>query len=226
MTGQPVVLRGRPETPAVDAGGASYRWRLIGRPDRSSADIADPVAEEVTLQADTPGVYTVEFRMQAEGEESLPQYVVIRAEDPVLEMPDVTGLPIEKARALLESSGIAVEVLSILPDPQIPEGRVVAQEPAAGVPLEGKPTAQLAVALSPQADTDGDGLADAWEYRMFGHLKEGGDQDSDGDGFTNIQEYRIGTHPADRGEAPVEAINLFEYDRFGRIVFKQVALEP
>ncbi len=226
MTGQAVVLRGRPETTEADFGSVSYRWRLIARPDRSSTEIADPTAEEATLQPDTPGVYTVELRTSVEGEESLPQHIVIRAEETGLKMPEVTGLPLEQARSLLEASGIALEAISIFLSSQIPDGQVLAQDPSAGSPLEGMPAVRLTIALSPETDADGDGLPDAWEYQTFGHLKEGADQDSDGDGFANIQEYRIGTHPADRGEAPVSAANLFEYDSFGRIVFKQIALEP
>ncbi len=148
------------------------------------------------------------------------------AEESGLKMPEVTGLPLPEARALLEASGIALEAISIFPSSQIPDGQVVAQNPSAGSHLEDMPAARLTIALSPEADADADGLPDAWEYQTFGHLQERADQDSDGDGFTNLQEYRIGTHPANRGEAPVSAANLFEYDSFGRIVFKQIVLEP
>lgn len=47
------------------------------------------------------------------------------------------------------------------------------------------------------ADTDGDGLADAWEQQFFGGLSANPNQDSDGDGVSNLREYRAGTHPMD-----------------------------
>ena len=45
------------------------------------------------------------------------------------------------------------------------------------------------------ADTDGDGLADAWETQFFGNLSSGATQDSDGDGMSNLAEYLSGTNP-------------------------------
>jgi hypothetical protein len=50
---------------------------------------------------------------------------------------------------------------------------------------------------SEPADSDGDGLADAWEMQHFGTLDVTPDGDPDGDGMTNLIEYRAGTHPND-----------------------------
>lgn len=46
-------------------------------------------------------------------------------------------------------------------------------------------------------DSDGDGLADAWEMEHFGNLNQNGSGDFDGDGVSNLREYRAGTNPAD-----------------------------
>ena len=43
--------------------------------------------------------------------------------------------------------------------------------------------------LTPEEDTDGDGLPDAWEMHWFGHLDYGPYDDPDGDGFPNIIEW-------------------------------------
>jgi hypothetical protein len=44
-------------------------------------------------------------------------------------------------------------------------------------------------------DSDGDGIADAWEYLYFGGLSHAGATDTDGDGMSDLQEYLEGTNP-------------------------------
>ena len=50
---------------------------------------------------------------------------------------------------------------------------------------------------APPIDSDGDGLADAWELQHFGNLNQNGAGDADGDGVNNLREYRAGTSPTD-----------------------------
>ena len=50
-------------------------------------------------------------------------------------------------------------------------------------------------AIDPGADTDGDGLPDAWEYIHFGNLDQDGTGDPDGDGEDNFSEYKSNTIP-------------------------------
>lgn len=47
------------------------------------------------------------------------------------------------------------------------------------------------------ADTDGDGMPDAWEtlYNFDPNDMSDANQDDDGDGYTNLQEYQQGTNP-------------------------------
>ncbi len=50
------------------------------------------------------------------------------------------------------------------------------------------------------ADSDGDGLPDAWEIAHFGNLSRDGSGDFDGDGFTDLQEFLAGTDPANASD--------------------------
>ena len=49
--------------------------------------------------------------------------------------------------------------------------------------------------IDPGADTDGDGVTDAWEYIHFGNLAMDGTGDPDGDGEDNLSEFRSNTVP-------------------------------
>lgn len=51
--------------------------------------------------------------------------------------------------------------------------------------------------VDPAADSDGDGLPDAWELQFFGGLAQSGTDEFDGDGFSNVSEYLAGTDPRD-----------------------------
>ncbi len=45
------------------------------------------------------------------------------------------------------------------------------------------------------ADTDHDGLPDAWERQYFGNLNQTASGDFDGDGLNNLREYQLSTNP-------------------------------
>ena len=61
-------------------------------------------------------------------------------------------------------------------------------------------------------DSDGNGLADAWEQQYFGSMGVNPNADPDGDGLTNIQEFRTGRNPT-KAALPdtTEAVNLRVY---------------
>lgn len=56
-------------------------------------------------------------------------------------------------------------------------------------------------AIMPGVDSDGDGIADAWEYAHFGNLTTANaTSNADGDPATDLQEYLAGTIPTDSGD--------------------------
>jgi hypothetical protein len=55
--------------------------------------------------------------------------------------------------------------------------------------------------IAPGADTDGDGIPDAWELQQFGNLTTAnGTSDYDGDGVSDKNEYLAGTNPKDAND--------------------------
>jgi hypothetical protein len=204
----------------------AFRWSFVTRPAQSLASVADPSAVIFSFTADVAGVFIVQLVVDDGSDESLPQLVVITAEMRGLTVPDVVGLSLTEARKVLIAAGLTHIRINSVPNPQIPKNQVVEQQPAAKSPVLDGSAVSLVISLPPQEDDDQDGLPDAWEYAKFGNLDQRGNDDPDGDGYTNYQEYLVGTDPVDRAEAPVPAGNFFEYDALGRILVKQITLEP
>ena len=85
------------------------------------------------------------------------------------------------------------------------DGETNAAEQASGA----APTNQASTA----ADTDAEGLPDAWEQQCFGSLAHNAGADPDGDGFSNLQELAAATDPTDpRARPPGTAVRLVPLD--------------
>lgn len=84
-------------------------------------------------------------------------------------------------------------------------------------------------AVDSSADTDGDGLPDAWERRHFSSINGGAGDDADGDGVDSLREFRSGTNPTDRQSAAlirsVRALGADLVVRFSSVNAKLYQLE-
>lgn len=56
-------------------------------------------------------------------------------------------------------------------------------------------------------DSDGNGVADAWEQQYFGRIGVDPNADPDGDGLNNLREYRAGTNP-NNGQSRFEVVEI------------------
>jgi hypothetical protein len=84
----------------------------------------------------------------------------------------------------------------------------------AGDAVDANPADNSSVAVTDVfADTDCDGLPDAWELAFFGNLNQTGSDDPDGDGFTNLQEYLAGSDPTNSASslAIIDATGNFTF---------------
>lgn len=203
-----------------------FNWSFISKPAPSQAALSDPGAVHPAFIADFAGIYMIELVVSDGVDESAPSAVVIVAELRLITVPVLVGLDLSSAKALLVAEGLKIGPIRSVDDPQTPKNQVRGQHPLAGSLTPENTAVGLVVSFPSGDDDDQDGLPDAWEYAMFGGLQERGAGDADGDGYSNSQEYVVGTDPADKSEAPVPAGTFFEYDMFGRIIVKQVTLEP
>jgi hypothetical protein len=186
---------------------------------QDSSDAGDPAA-------DPAGVYSMELLRSDGNAERMPAALTIAATQRSKLVPELVGLDLRIAEALLSTAGLKIGPITPVAHPQTPKNQVRGQQPPAGTLINEHGLVSLVISFPPDDDDDIDGLPDAWEYAKFGGLQQRGTDDMDGDGYSNYQEYQVGTAPADSADAPVPAGTFFEYDIFGRIIVKQITLEP
>lgn len=71
------------------------------------------------------------------------------------------------------------------------------------------------------ADSDGDGLLDAWELACFGNLAQSAETDLDGDGLTDMQEYLAGTDP--KNPTDFFSLRIAQAETGTQVSFKAIA---
>jgi hypothetical protein len=225
FVGDIVTLDGRASR-AAEGRVLSFTWSFIAKPAHSRSKLSDSTAVGPTFVADLAGVYLIELVVDDGIDESVPETVIVVAEPRPRTVPGLVGLDLKRAEARLTDEGLTIGPITTVYDQHTPKNQVLGQDPPAGTIIIEPLAVGLVICFPPDDDDDQDGLPDTWEYSRFGGLQQRGADDADGDGYSNQQEYLIGTDPMDRSEAPVPAGTFFEYDRFGRIVVKQITLEP
>ncbi len=75
--------------------------------------------------------------------------------------------------------------------------------------------ARWSLAVPPEADLDGDGIADSWGARYFAGASPDPEGDADGDGIPNGFEYAFGTSPTAAGGNPLQCMADAGMMKFG-----------
>jgi uncharacterized protein (TIGR03382 family) len=73
---------------------------------------------------------------------------------------------------------------------------LIARWAGPGIAAQAIPAAAFVHLDAAVADTDGDGIDDAWEEAHFGDLSRDGTGDADGDGISDYEEYVQGSDPS------------------------------
>lgn len=124
----------------------------------------------------------------------------------------LVGLAPQSATGVVSIGTLGLRVVgeqSTPPDPPVSQVLTLSGQAytTGGVAMELKPVSAVfsfagSTAASPAlnqedagADTDGDGIPDAWELEAFGDLSRTGKGDRDRDGYSDLCEYRNGTSP-------------------------------
>ena len=113
-----------------------------------------------------------------------------------------TGIPLALLCLLSLASGLSGGIISYTHDAA---GRLTGANYGSGRSItyaynDAGNLTQKSVTVS-SADSDNDGMDDAWELQFFGNLSRDGTGDFDGDGFRDLHEFLAGTGPGDPNSA-------------------------
>jgi hypothetical protein len=161
---------------------------------RMDAEVLGPVA---------PVVQFIPARTTYEGN---PVGFIVEASDPNGQIPALSAAPLPNGAAFVDNGdGTA----NFNWTPSVGQaGTYSITYTATDGALSASRTATIKV--NPEWDTDGDGLADAWELEHFGNLDRDGSGDFDGDGISDLDEYLDGTDPSDGPPSPTIDSPLYD----------------
>ncbi len=137
-----------------------------------------PAALAVTTAALPGGIVGTAYSATLEASGGIAPYIWSLSAG---ELPD--GLSLDGATGLIDGTPTAGGTFDI----------TVQAEDSAGSPATA--TRPLSITITSGADSDADGLPDAWEITNFGNLDQGAYDDPDGDGWYNITEFDRGQDP-------------------------------
>ncbi len=155
--------------------------------------------DDISILPQPPVLQYIPDRARAEG---LQLSFLVEASDPNGTIPKLSAAPLPAGASFVDQ-GDGVGIFDWTPAMgQAGEYRIrfVASD---GV-LEDSQVVKLIIGGTP--DSDGDGMADAWELQYFGNLDRDGTEDFDGDGFTDKQEFEACSHPDNDLSYPLETI--------------------
>jgi hypothetical protein len=107
----------------------TFGWTIASKPTGSSAALTDPAAANPAFDADEPGTYEVTLIVHDGLVDSIPDTVTVVAQEPVVTVPDVWGLPRADAETIIEAAGLTVGEVATGTTSAVPAGSVVSQEP-------------------------------------------------------------------------------------------------
>ncbi len=157
------------------------------------------VFDDLSVRPQAPVLQYIPDRARAEG---LQLSFLVEASDPNGTIPSLSAAPLPAGASFIDQ-GNGVGIFDWTPAMgQAGEYRIrfIASD---GV-LKDSQVVKLTIGGTP--DSDGDGMADAWELQYFKTLDRDGNEDFDGDGFTDKQEYDACSHPDNDLSYPLETI--------------------
>jgi hypothetical protein len=156
------------------------------------------------FDAGSTGAYTVAFQDTGtgnppvlepiddqSGSEGCELVFNVRANDPDGTYPALTASPLPSG-AVFTDNGNGEAVFAWTPATGQAGNHSVTITASDGILSDSQ---AVLLTILPAQDTDGDGMADAWEMAYFGTLARDGTGDYDGDGISDLKEYLNGTNP-------------------------------
>ncbi len=127
----------------------SYRWSLIHRPSGSNASLFDSNTPTPWFPADLEGTYLVQLIVNDGNVSSDPDTVRITAGLLMASVPNVVGMAMEEAEALILSAGLITGVVDASNSNAVSSGRIISQDPAPGALAPAGAGVNLVVSLGP-----------------------------------------------------------------------------
>jgi RHS repeat-associated protein len=133
----------------TDGDPLTYVWTMTSQPAGSSAALTNSMSVNAAFMPDKAGPYQVQLRVHDGLFQSDPAFVEIVANPRMAIVPEVAGLALSTARALITGAYLAVGPVAESHHEIVAAGHVVSQAPAGGALVEEGSAISLVVSLGP-----------------------------------------------------------------------------